>query len=94
MYILFLFYYFLRKILLHLLYYFQFVKQCRDAGITVPIIPGIKILTSKRQLSSIPKNFYVDLPDELVDEVNLNPQHILYKSYSQLITLMNTTYKT
>ena len=57
-------------------YYFQFVKQCRDAGITVPIIPGIKILTSKRQLSSIPKNFYVDLPDELVDEVNLNPQHI------------------
>jgi methylenetetrahydrofolate reductase (NADPH) len=37
--------------------------------VTVPIIPGLKILTSKNQLTSIPRNFYVDVPQELADEV-------------------------
>lgn len=55
--------------------YFSFIKQCRAAGITVPIIPGLKIIHHKRQLSSIPRNFHIDFPDELVDEIMENPQH-------------------
>jgi methylenetetrahydrofolate reductase (NADPH) len=57
--------------------YFHFVKQCREAGITVPIIPGIKVLRSASQLVSIPKNFYIDLPDALVDEVTSDPKNVM-----------------
>lgn len=49
--------------------YFEYVALAREAGVTVPIIPGLKILTSKKQLTSIPKVFYINLPDELVDRV-------------------------
>jgi methylenetetrahydrofolate reductase (NADPH) len=49
--------------------YFDFVKQCREAGITVPIIPGLKPITTKRQSTVLPKTFHIDLPDELLDEV-------------------------
>ncbi len=49
--------------------YFSFVEKCREAGITVPIIPGIKPLASKRQMSMLPHKFFVDLPDELASEV-------------------------
>ncbi len=49
--------------------YFRFVEACRHQGITVPIIPGLKILTSKKQLSSLPRNFYVDIPSDLSDAV-------------------------
>ena len=55
--------------------YFSFVKQCRDAGITVPIVPGLKVLRSANQLKSIPKNFYIDLPDQLVEEIEASPDH-------------------
>lgn len=55
--------------------YFNFVAACREAGIQVPILPGIKILKSAAQLKSVPKNFYIDLPDELAEEVHLNPKH-------------------
>ncbi len=55
--------------------YFEFVEKCRDAGITVPIIPGIKILSSSKHLVSIPKNFHISIPDELVDEIQENPEH-------------------
>lgn len=55
--------------------YFKYVEQCREAGITVPIVPGIKILKSANQLKSIPKNFYIDLPEELVEDVEKNPHH-------------------
>lgn len=55
--------------------YFDFVRQCRDAGIHVPIVPGLKILKSASQLQNLPRNFYVDFPDALVDEVQKNPQH-------------------
>jgi methylenetetrahydrofolate reductase (NADPH) len=48
--------------------YFEFVDKCREAGINVPIIPGIKPLTAKGQLNILPKTFYLDLPEELVDE--------------------------
>jgi methylenetetrahydrofolate reductase (NADPH) len=49
--------------------YFDFVKLCRSKGINVPIIPGLKPLTTKSQLVSIPKTFSVDMPEELVKEV-------------------------
>ena len=46
--------------------YFDFVSKCREHGIDIPIIPGLKPLTTKRQLTSLPQNFYVNMPDELV----------------------------
>ena len=49
--------------------YFEFVDKCRKAGITVPIIPGLKPLATKKQLSILPHRFHVDLPDELTLEV-------------------------
>lgn len=49
--------------------YFEFVKRAREAGITVPIIPGIKPLYKKSQLSVLPKTFRVDMPPALVAEV-------------------------
>jgi methylenetetrahydrofolate reductase (NADPH) len=57
-------------------YFFHFVESCREAGINVPIIPGIKIFTRPRQLTSLPKNFHITLPDELVEQVQLNPKHV------------------
>ena len=49
--------------------YFEFVKRCRAEGITVPIIPGIKPLSTFKQLNTLPHKFKVDLPDDLVREV-------------------------
>ena len=54
--------------------YFKFVEMCRAEGISIPIIPGLKMLKSAAQLRSLPKNFYIDLPDELVDQVTKNPE--------------------
>ncbi|HEY0432353.1 MAG TPA: methylenetetrahydrofolate reductase [NAD(P)H] [Chitinophagaceae bacterium] len=49
--------------------YFQFVKCCREAGINIPIIPGLKPITTKKQLTVIPRTFFVDIPSELANEV-------------------------
>lgn len=49
--------------------YFQFVDKCRSEGITVPIIPGLKPLATRKQLNLIPHWFKVDLPDDLIREV-------------------------
>jgi len=49
--------------------FFAFEKNCREAGITVPIIPGLKPVTTKKQLSVIPRTFYVDIPTELSNEI-------------------------
>ena len=49
--------------------YFDFVKSCREAGITVPIIPGLKPITTLRDLSILPKVFFIDIPEDLVREV-------------------------
>ena len=49
--------------------YFDFVRSARQAGITVPIIPGIKPLTSLRQLSLLPRTFHIDIPTELSDNL-------------------------
>jgi len=57
-------------------HYFRYVEACREQGIDVPIIPGLKILTSQKQLNSIPRTFYVDIPDALADEVLANPERV------------------
>ncbi len=49
--------------------YFRYVEKARAEGITVPIIPGIKPLTKLSQLSTVPKTFHCDLPQELATEV-------------------------
>lgn len=49
--------------------FFDFVARCREMGITVPIIPGLKPITSKKQLTVLPRIFHVDIPDEFSTEV-------------------------
>ncbi len=49
--------------------YYAFVNACRDIGITVPIIPGLKPIYSRKQLTVLPKTFHIDLPDELSNEI-------------------------
>jgi len=50
--------------------YYKFVEDCRNAGITVPIIPGIKPINLKNQLTVLPKIFSIDLPQELTSELS------------------------
>ena len=45
--------------------YFDYVDKCRAAGITVPIVPGLKPVTKKYQLNALPRIFHLDLPDDL-----------------------------
>lgn len=49
--------------------FFRFVEQCRKAGITVPIIPGLKPIGSRRDLATIPQTFHVDFPSALAQEL-------------------------
>lgn len=49
--------------------YIDFVKTCRETGITVPIIPGINPISVKNQISVLPHVFHIDIPEELVKEV-------------------------
>ena len=49
--------------------YFEYVDACRKAGIDVPIVPGLKPLTRRYQLNSIPRKFFVNLPELLVSEI-------------------------
>ena len=49
--------------------YHGFVKKCRDLNIDTPIIPGLKPLTSIKQLSAIPSFFHVDIPNDLALEM-------------------------
>ena len=54
--------------------YFAFVDACREAGITVPIIPGLKVLSARSQLTTIPRNFFVEIPAALADAVAAAPE--------------------
>jgi methylenetetrahydrofolate reductase (NADPH) len=49
--------------------YYDFVDKCRAAGIMVPIIPGIKPINLKNQLTVLPKLFSIDIPKELATEL-------------------------
>ena len=49
--------------------YFEFVKACKEAGIDIPIIPGLKPITTKKQLSVLPRTFHVDIPTDLSNEI-------------------------
>jgi methylenetetrahydrofolate reductase (NADPH) len=49
--------------------YYHFIDKCREAGITVPILPGLKPITGKRQLTMIPSIFNVELPVDLCNEL-------------------------
>jgi methylenetetrahydrofolate reductase (NADPH) len=58
-------------------HYFRYVDACREQGITVPIIPGLKILNTAKQLATIPRTFFVEIPDALSDEVlSAKPEHV------------------
>ena len=49
--------------------YYDFVEKCRTAGITVPIIPGLKPLSTARQITMLPESFSLDIPVELTDAI-------------------------
>jgi methylenetetrahydrofolate reductase (NADPH) len=49
--------------------FYAFVKTCRENGITIPIIPGLKPLSTRRQLTVLPRTFHVDIPAELANEI-------------------------
>jgi methylenetetrahydrofolate reductase (NADPH) len=58
-------------------HFFRYAELCRSHGIGVPIIPGLKIITSKSQLTTIPRTFYAEIPSELADEVlAAKPEHV------------------
>jgi methylenetetrahydrofolate reductase (NADPH) len=50
--------------------FFEFVDKCRAEGINVPIIPGLKPITTKSQVTNLPRNFFIDLPDDLIDAID------------------------
>jgi methylenetetrahydrofolate reductase (NADPH) len=50
--------------------FFAFVDACRKIGINVPIIPGIKPITTLKHISFLPKTFYIDMPEALTDELD------------------------
>lgn len=50
--------------------YFEFVKHCRDAGISVPIIPGLKPISTKKQLLTLPRTFGISIPENLQLEID------------------------
>ena len=49
--------------------YYDFVRRCREAGITVPIIPGLKPLSTAKQVKLLPESFSLDIPVELTREI-------------------------
>lgn len=49
--------------------YFDFVKSCRDNGIDIPIIPGLKPISTIKQLTILPRTFHVDIPSDLSTEI-------------------------
>ena len=50
--------------------FMDYVQACRDMGITVPIIPGLKPITNKKQLTILPRIFHVDIPTDLSNAIN------------------------
>lgn len=59
--------------------YIDFVKQVKEMGINVPIIPGIKPIATKKHLSLLPKTFKIDLPEDLIKEIEKAKDNIVVK---------------
>ena len=58
--------------------FFNYREKAAEIGITAPILPGLKILTSKSHLKNIPKNFYINIPEELSGEImEAKPEHVM-----------------
>ncbi len=55
--------------------YFEFVKLCREEGITVPVVPGIKPVRTKRDLELLPQVFNIDIPEDLAFEIEKAPDN-------------------
>ena len=49
--------------------YFEYLEKCRAEGIHIPIIPGLKPITTKSQITNLPRNFFLDMPDDLIDAI-------------------------
>ncbi|GAB4425324.1 MAG: methylenetetrahydrofolate reductase [NAD(P)H] [Bacteroidia bacterium] len=49
--------------------FLAFVARARAAGVTIPIVPGMKIITAKSHLSTLPSVFHIDIPEELTDRM-------------------------
>lgn len=49
--------------------FFEFVKSCREIGISVPIIPGIKPITNRKHMNTLPRLFHVEIPEELANQL-------------------------
>ena len=49
--------------------YFDFVEKCRKAGIDVPIVPGLKPISTLNHMSMLPRTFHIDFPDKLVEKL-------------------------
>lgn len=50
--------------------FFSFVEKCREAGIKVPIVPGIKPISTSKHLEMLPRTFSIDIPEDLVKEIH------------------------
>lgn len=59
--------------------FFEFTEKCKEAGIHVPIIPGIKPITAKTQATILPTIFHIDLPEELADEIEKCKDNVAVK---------------
>jgi len=58
-------------------HFLDYVERCREVGVTVPIVPGLKILTSKAHLQTLPRAFHVEIPEALAAEVEAaKPEHV------------------
>ena len=58
--------------------YYDYVDACRRHGLDIPIIPGLKIITTKNQLRSLPSKFHCDIPQEFAAEIEAaKPEHVM-----------------
>jgi len=53
--------------------FYRFRDACQQAGISVPIIPGLKPITTPRQVNMLPRTFHIDLPQPLVENLRRHP---------------------
>ncbi len=68
--------------------FYDFVKACRDIGIDVPVIPGLKPITNKKQLSVLPRIFHVDIPSDLSNAI-MRAADEMHEDEPETVTLKN-----